>query len=308
VEGFAPLAFEERPVDEMRARAAKFHDLMRRRRTVRHFSDREIPRDIIENALLTAGSAPSGAHRQPWHFVVVTDPAKKAAIREAAEHEERAFYGRRAPKEWLEALAPLGTDANKPFLTTAPVLIAVFLRRFSFVEQGGSRKRLKNYYTAESVGIATGLLIAGVFAAAMSSLSSSINSLASSSAYDFWAPLAGWEHDDPRLLQAGKAFSLGWSLLLVAGAVAFIPLSRGTSAVEVALGIAAVVYGGLLGAFALGVSTTLPGQRAAVLGIAAGVAAVASLQGSVSWLWYVPIGAVVTCGTGCVLGFTRTRL
>ena len=146
MEGFAPLVLEERPVGEMRARAARFYDLMRRRRTVRDFSNREIPRDIIENALLTAGSAPSGAHRQPWHFVVVTDPGKKAAIREAAEHEERAFYGRRAPKEWLEALAPLGTDANKPFLTTAPVLIGVFLRRFSFVEDGGSRKRVKNYY------------------------------------------------------------------------------------------------------------------------------------------------------------------
>ncbi|MDE0102373.1 MAG: sodium:solute symporter [Bryobacterales bacterium] len=152
-----------------------------------------------------------------------------------------------------------------------------------------------------------GLLIAGVFAAAMSSLSSSINSLASSSAYDFWAPLAGWDQDDRRLLRAGRVFTLGWSLLLVAGAVAFIPLSRGTSAVEVALGIAAVVYGGLLGAFALGVSTALPGQRAAVLGIAAGVAAVASLQGSVSWLWYVPIGSVVTFGTGCVLGFAKKR-
>ena len=154
----------------------------------------------------------------------------------------------------------------------------------------------------------TGLLIAGVFAAAMSSLSSSINSLASSSAYDFWAPLAGWGQDDPRLLQAGKAFSLGWSLLLVAGAIAFIPLSRGTSAVEVALGIAAVIYGGLLGAFALGVLTTLPGQRSAILGLAAGVAVVASIQGWVSWLWYVPIGAGTTFGVGCVLGFAKNRV
>ncbi len=168
--GFAPLVFEERPVVEMRARTAKFYDLMRRRRTVRDFSGREIPREIIENALLTAGSAPSGAHRQPWHFVVVTNPAKKAAIREAAEREERAFYGRRAPKEWLQALAPLGTDANKPFLTTAPVLIAVFLRRFSFVRNGGSRKRLKNYYTSESVGIATGLLIAALHNAGLATL------------------------------------------------------------------------------------------------------------------------------------------
>ena len=172
MEGFAPLVFEERPVVEMKARAAGFYELMRRRRTVRDFSDREIPTEIVEHALLTAGSAPSGAHRQPWHFVVVTDPAKKAAIRKAAEREEREFYGRRAPKEWLDALAPLGTDANKPFLTTAPVLIAVFLRRFSFVRDSGSgkRKRLKNYYTSESVGIATGLLIAALHNAGLATL------------------------------------------------------------------------------------------------------------------------------------------
>ena len=172
MEGFTPLVFEERPIVEMRARAAGFFELMRRRRTVRDFSDREVPREVVEDALLTAGSAPSGAHRQPWHFVVVTDTAKKAAIREAAEREEREFYGRRAPKEWLEALAPLGTDANKPFLTTAPVLIAVFLRRFSFVQDDGSgkRKRLKNYYTSESVGIATGLLIAALHNAGLATL------------------------------------------------------------------------------------------------------------------------------------------
>ena len=170
LEGFAPLEFEERPIAEMQARAAGFYERMLRRRTVRDFSDREIPRDVVEYALLTAGSAPSGAHRQPWHFVVVTDSAKKAAIREAAEHEEREFYGRRASKEWLDALAPLGTDANKPFLTTAPVLIAVFLRRFSFVQDGGGRKRVKNYYTSESVGIATGLLIAALHHAGLATL------------------------------------------------------------------------------------------------------------------------------------------
>ena len=130
---FVPLDYVERAPDEMTARAAEFYSLMRRRRTVRDFSGRPVPDGVIEHALLTAGSAPSGAHRQPWHFVVVTDPAKKAAIREAAEKEERAFYGQRASKEWLEALEPLGTDPDKPFLTTAPVLIAVFLRRFTFV-------------------------------------------------------------------------------------------------------------------------------------------------------------------------------
>ena len=172
MKGFAPLVFEERPVVEMRARAVGFYELMRRRRTVRDFSDRKIPRDVVEHALLTAGSAPSGAHRQPWHFVVVTHSVKKAAIREAAEREERKFYGRRASKEWLDALAPLGTDANKPFLTTAPVLIAVFLRRFSFVPASGTEKekRLKNYYTSESVGIATGLLIAALHNAGVATL------------------------------------------------------------------------------------------------------------------------------------------
>ncbi len=170
--GFIPLAFDERPVEEMCQRATRFHDLMRRRRTVRDFSDRPVPAEVIEHALLTAGSAPSGAHRQPWHFVVVTDAGKKAEIREAAEREEREFYGRRASKEWLEALAPLGTDANKPFLTTAPVLIAVFLKRFTLVEsdEGAGPTRLKNYYTTESVGIATGFLIAALHNAGLATL------------------------------------------------------------------------------------------------------------------------------------------
>ena len=169
---FVPLDYVERPPNEMTTRAAAFYTLMRRRRTVRDFSDRPIPDGVIEHALLTAGSAPSGAHRQPWHFVAVTDPAKKAAIREAAEKEERAFYGKRASKEWLEALEPLGTDPDKPFLTTAPVLIAVFLRRFTFVPgaEGKPARRLKNYYTAESVGIATGLLIAALHNAGLATL------------------------------------------------------------------------------------------------------------------------------------------
>lgn len=164
---FVPLEFTERPADEMSERAAAFYQLMRRRRTVRHFDARPIRRDVVEHALMTAGSAPSGANHQPWHFVVVTDAAKKAAIREAAEKEEREFYRRRASKEWLEALAPLGTDECKPFLTTAPVLIAIFLRKFNFDAAG---KRLKNYYTAESAGIATGVLIAALHNAGVATL------------------------------------------------------------------------------------------------------------------------------------------
>ena len=165
--GFLPLHFQERPQAEMCERAAAFCTLMRRRRTVRHFDSRPIPPEVIEQALVTAGSAPSGANRQPWHFVVVSDANKKAAIREAAEKEEREFYARRASKEWLEALEPLGTDADKPFLTTAPVLIAIFLRRFNFDAKGN---RVKNYYTAESVGIATGLLIAALHNAGVATL------------------------------------------------------------------------------------------------------------------------------------------
>lgn len=140
----------------------------------------------------------------------------------------------------------------------------------------------------------TGLLIAGVFAAAMSSLSSSINSLASATAYDFWAPMVGARGNQKRILRAGKRFTLVWAALLVGGAIAFIPLSRQTSAVEIALGVAAVVYGGLLGSFALAALTRLPGQRSAMLGIVLGTISVLALRDHVAWLWYVPIGASVT--------------
>ncbi len=148
----------------------------------------------------------------------------------------------------------------------------------------------------------TGLLIACVFAAAMSSLSSSINSLASATAYDYWAPAAGAASDGARILRAGRIFTLLWAALLIAGAVAFIPLSRDTSAVEMALGIAAVVYGGLLGAFALGALTSRPGQRAAITGMALGIAAVILVRNEVAWLWYVPVGTAVTLATGTVAG------
>jgi SSS family transporter len=154
----------------------------------------------------------------------------------------------------------------------------------------------------------TGLLIAGVFAAAMSSLSSSINSLASATAYDFWAPMAGARDDEVRLLRAGKAFTLVWCALLVTGAILFIPLSRGTAAVEVALGIASLVYGGLLGAFALGVFTKQPGQGAAIAGIICGIGTVTLLRDQMAWPWYVLVGSVITFLVGSLLGrFSASR-
>jgi SSS family transporter len=148
----------------------------------------------------------------------------------------------------------------------------------------------------------TGLLIAGVFAAAMSSLSSSINSLASASAYDFWAPMVGARDDDARLLRAGRAFSLLWAALLIVGATLFIPLSRETAAVEVALGVASLVYGGLLGAFALGVLTKRPGQAAAIIGIISGIGIVSLLRDQMAWPWYALVGATITLVVGTVIG------
>ena len=146
----------EYPVAEMRRRAAEFYAEIKRRRTVRDFSDRPVPRDIIANALRVAGTAPNGANMQPWHFVVVSDPTVKQRIRAAAEIEEKDFYERLAPKEWLDALAPLGTDWRKPFLETAPYLIAVFAQSYGVLPDG---RKVKHYYAQESVGIATGFLI-----------------------------------------------------------------------------------------------------------------------------------------------------
>lgn len=152
----------------------------------------------------------------------------------------------------------------------------------------------------------TGLLIAGVFAAAMSSLSSSINSLASASAYDFWAPLRGLVGDEARILRAGKAFTLLWAALLIGGAVVFIPLSQETSAVEMALGIASVVYGGLLGAFGLGVLVERADQRSVIIGMATGIGTVTAIwltiPDKVAWPWFALIGTVVTFGVGWALG------
>ena len=165
---FEPLSlYRSYPPDEMAVRTRAFYEDIRRRRTVRDFSDRPVPREVIELALLAAGTAPSGANLQPWHFAVITDRETKRQIREAAEAEERDFYNGRAPQEWLDALAPLGTDENKIFLETAPVLIAIFGQRSS---EGPDGRRVKNYYVPESVGIATGFLLAALHAAGLVTL------------------------------------------------------------------------------------------------------------------------------------------
>ena len=161
------LKFQKRDEAEMQSRAEAFEQLMLSRRTVRDFSDRSVPKELIESCLLTANSAPSGANRQPWHFVVVSDPVIKKQIRDKAEAEERVFYADRAPKDWLDALAPLGTDANKPFLETAPHLIVIFAQKYLLDENG---KKLKNYFVTESASIATGLLIAALHNAGLASL------------------------------------------------------------------------------------------------------------------------------------------
>ncbi len=153
--------------EEMEGRARAFYETIRRRRTVREFADTPIPRSVIEHALLAAGTAPSGANRQPWHFTVVECPEIKHHIREAAEAEEREFYQGRAPQEWLDALRPFGTDADKPFLETAPVLIAIFGQRFGLAPDGA---KVKHYYVSESVGIATGFLIAALHEAGLATL------------------------------------------------------------------------------------------------------------------------------------------
>lgn len=140
---------------------------LKKRRTVRDFSDKAIPMEVIENAILSAGTAPSGANQQPWHFAVVTDQQMKIRIREAAEEEEREFYEHRASDEWLELLEHLGTDENKPFLEVAPCLIVVFQKKFTLDAEG---KRKKNYYTPESVGIASGFLLSALHLSGLATL------------------------------------------------------------------------------------------------------------------------------------------
>jgi iodotyrosine deiodinase len=161
MENRIPVAqfYQEYPPDEMRRRVSSFCSEMLRRRSVRDFSSRVVPHEVITDCLRVGASAPSGANLQPWHFVVVTDPVVKKKIRDAAEKEELQFYDGRAPAEWLASLAPLSTDEHKPFLEEAPVLVVIFAEAYRLLEGG---RQAKNYFVSESVGIATGMLIAAL--------------------------------------------------------------------------------------------------------------------------------------------------
>ncbi|HER34490.1 MAG TPA: nitroreductase family protein [Halothiobacillaceae bacterium] len=159
-----PLEFQRHSEEEMIARSSAFLALLRTRRSVRHFSDEPVPEAVLRNCIEAAGQAPSGANKQPWTFVVVTDPAIKKRIREAAEKEEREHYSGRASERWLLDLEPLGTDENKPFIETVPALIAVFAQRY------GATPEEQHYYVSESIGIATGFLIAALHNAGLATL------------------------------------------------------------------------------------------------------------------------------------------
>ncbi len=163
-----PLStYTEYPAEEMIRRAAAFRQQMQGRRTVRQFSNRPVPQQVIEECLLAAGTAPNGANLQPWHFVVVGDAQIKRQIRHDAEKEEYEFYHKRAPQTWLDALSPFGVDENKPYLEIAPYLIVIFAQSFGVLEDG---RKVKNYYVSESVGIATGMLITALHHAGLVSL------------------------------------------------------------------------------------------------------------------------------------------
>ncbi|WP_425467671.1 nitroreductase family protein [Phreatobacter stygius] len=164
--------YREMPLEEMRRRAAEFYDMVRQRHTVRDFSPRPVPRDLIDTCLRAAGTAPNGANHQPWHFCVIGDPGVKRRIREAAEEEEERFYAGKAGEEWLAALKPLGTDPHKPFLETAPWLICIFGARKSPSADGVLRK---NYYVPESVNIATGILLTALHYAGLTTLTHTPN-------------------------------------------------------------------------------------------------------------------------------------
>lgn len=162
-----PYSLERLTDQESIARARAMRDRLKQRRTCRYFSDEPVPREVIEAAIEAAGTAPNGANHQPWHFAVVSSPDKKRAIRLAAEEEERNFYAGKASEEWLDALAPLGTDEDKPFLESAPWLIVVFAQRKGGIEEDGTTQ---NYYVTESVGIACGMLIATLHEAGVATL------------------------------------------------------------------------------------------------------------------------------------------
>jgi iodotyrosine deiodinase len=165
---FIPLNdFKEYSPEEMIKRSESFYNQIKQRRTVRDFSDKPVSKEVIENCIRAAGTAPSGANLQPWHFVVVSDPIIKKQIRIAAEKEEKEFYTNRAPKEWLDALAPLGTDEQKPFLEKAPHLIAIFAKSYEILPDG---RKVKQYYSQESTGIACGILITAIHNAGLVSL------------------------------------------------------------------------------------------------------------------------------------------
>jgi iodotyrosine deiodinase len=169
---FIPLTFTRLTPDESHQRARAFYEEMNRRRTTRQFSSEPVPRELIELAIHTAATAPSGAHQQPWTFVAVSDPPTKQAIRDAAEAEERAFYHGRAPQEWIDALAPLGTDEHKSHLTDAPWVIVLF-RQIHGLNADGSKQTF--YYTQESCGIAAGLFIAAVHRMGLATLTHTPN-------------------------------------------------------------------------------------------------------------------------------------
>ena len=160
-------SFKQYPSNEMINRSKEFYNFLKRRRTVRDFSDQPVSKEVINNCILAAGTAPSGANLQPWHFVVISNSEIKKKIRIAAEEEEKEFYSNRAPKEWLDALAHLGTDEHKPFLETAPYLIAIFSKSLGVLPDG---KKVKNYYAQESTGIACGMLITSLHNAGLASL------------------------------------------------------------------------------------------------------------------------------------------
>ncbi len=160
------LSFERMSTDEVCNAASRFRSTMERRRSVRFFSDAPVPRKAIQDCVVAAASAPSGAHQQPWHFVIVENKEVKKRIRLAAEAEEAAFYSGRAPDEWLEALAPIGTDEHKPFLETAPYLVVLFAKNYGIVDG----EKVKHYYVSESVGIAAGFFIAAVHHAGLVTL------------------------------------------------------------------------------------------------------------------------------------------